>query len=289
MVKIIGDTTSALSPEIAERYQIPIVPQVLNFGTESYLEGVDIDLQTFMRKLLSSQDLPQTAAPPPGLFTKEFERLVPTGEPILCILPSAVVSGTVRSAMLAARDFRGADIRIIDTGFIAAPVAMLLELAARWAAEGLEATVIEDRIYEMLSRCRYYAVLDTLTYLARGGRIGGAAALLGSLLQVKPILTLQKGRVEVFEKIRTRRHALARLKQLTREQIAPGSEPYLSVMHSGIPDQAQELADELATALALTDVRVCELPAAFVVHAGPGVLGVAFFTTAGQEQDHATA
>jgi len=280
MVKIIGDTTSALPDAIAEHYQIPIIPQVINFGEDSYLEGLEIDLPTFMEKLQASKQLPRTAAPPPDLFVKEFARFAPLGEPIICVLPSAVVSGTVRSATVAAKEFRGADIRIIDTGFIAAPVATLLEMAAEWAAAGLDADTIEDRIYKLLPHCHYYNVVDTLTYLAKGGRIGGAAALFGSMLQVKPILTLADGRVEVFEKIRTQKRALERIKQLTVDTIAPAPDGHLAVMHASVPDQAQVFADELGELLNLRDVPVFNLPPAFVVHAGPGVLGVSFFDSA---------
>jgi DegV family protein with EDD domain len=124
---IITDTTSCLSQAIAKKYDIPVIPQVINFGSESYLEGVDIDLPTFMQKLKSSQQLPKTSAPPPELFIKEFERFAHSGEPILCIHPSMDVSGTVRSAQVAAEEFPGADIRIIDTRLVASPLGTLVE------------------------------------------------------------------------------------------------------------------------------------------------------------------
>src|SRR5574342_1056109 len=100
MVKIITDTTAGLPAEVVRRYHIPVIPQVIVFGTESYLEGVEIDNATFLQRLTSSRQLPKTAAPPPELFVAEFKRLVPQGEPIVCIHPSAEVSGTVRSATI---------------------------------------------------------------------------------------------------------------------------------------------------------------------------------------------
>ena len=123
MVKIITDTLSCLSQNVAARYQIPVISQVINFGNDSYLEGIDLDINGFMEKLKNSKELPKTAAPPPELFIKEFQRLVPEGEPILCIHPSAEVSGTVRSAQVAAEEFPQADIRVIDTRLIASPLA----------------------------------------------------------------------------------------------------------------------------------------------------------------------
>jgi len=122
MVKIITDTTSGLPTEISLKYDIPVIPQVINFEEGSYLEGIDIDNVRFIQLLKSSLVLPKTAAPPPELFVEQFSRLVPLGEPILCIHPSAEVSGTVRSATVAAMDFPGIDIRVIDTRTVARPI-----------------------------------------------------------------------------------------------------------------------------------------------------------------------
>ena len=278
MVKIITDTTAGLPVEIARRYHIPVIPQIINFGIDSYLEGVEMDQMTFMQRLITSLELPKTAAPPPELFVEEFKRLVPLGEPILCIHPSAEVSGTVRSAMVAANDFPGADIRVIDTRLIASPLATLVQLAAEWAESGASADEIESRVREMIPRCRIYFLVSTLEYLAKGGRIGGAAALLGSVLQVKPILTFRDGRVEQFERERTHKRALARLKELVYTGMPADREKgYLSVMHAGVPDQAQAMSEEFRRTLRLTQVPILDVPPAIVTHGGPGLLGVAFF------------
>ncbi|UCC86028.1 MAG: DegV family protein [Anaerolineales bacterium] len=280
MVKIITDTTAGLPAETARRYNIPVIPQVVIFGTDSFLEGIQIDNATFMQRLSSARELPKTAAPPPELFVKEFERLVPTGETILCIHPSADVSGTVRSATVAARDYPDADIRVIDTRFIASPLATMVALAAEWAESGLDADTIEARLQALIPRCRIYFMVATLEYLAKGGRIGGAAALLGGMLQVKPILTFQDGRVNQFERVRTHKRGLARLKQLVLEQIARDGSGHLSVMHAGVPDQGQALADDLGAQLGQPHVPALDVPPAIATHAGPGILGVGFFVGA---------
>lgn len=280
MVKIITDTTAGLPAETARRYNIPVIPQVVIFGTDSFLEGIQIDNATFMQRLSSARELPKTAAPPPELFVKEFERLVPTGETILCIHPSADVSGTVRSATVAARDYPDADIRVIDTRFIASPLATMVALAAEWAESGLDADTIEAQLHALIPRCRIYFMVATLEYLAKGGRIGGAAALLGGMLQVKPILTFQDGRVNQFERVRTHKRGLARLKQLVLEQIARDGSGHLSVMHAGVPDQGQALADDLGAQLGQPHVPVLDVPPAIATHAGPGILGVGFFVGA---------
>jgi DegV family protein with EDD domain len=277
MVKIITDTTSGLPDEVAQQYGIPVIPQVIIFGSDTYLEGQEIDHATFMERLQTSKELPKTSAPPPELFSREFERLMPEGEPILCIHPSAELSGTVRSATVAAADFPDADIRVIDARVIGSPLTTLVTLAAERAAAGLDADTIEDHIHRLVLRCRLYFLVDTLEYLAKNGRIGGAAALLGSVLRIKPILTLRDGRVDQFERTRTHRRAVARLKELVLEEIAGDGRGHLSVMHASAPDQAQALADDLCGILGLESVPILDVPPAIVTHAGPGVLAVAFF------------
>jgi len=277
MVRIIADTTSGLPIEISRKYQIPVIPQVINFGTDSYLEGVDIDNAAFMDRLRRSSELPKTAAPPPELFAREFSRLTPKGETILCIHPSAEVSGTVRSATVAAQDFPGSDIRIIDTRTIGSPLATLVQLAAEWAEAGLDGDTIESQIKQLVPTSVIYFLVSTLEYLAKGGRIGGAAALLGSVLQIKPILIFSDGQVNQFEKERTHRRALIRLKELIFTQAPRNGLAHLSVMHASVPDQAQQLADEICAEFNTHSIPIIDVPPAIVTHGGPGILAVAFF------------
>jgi DegV family protein with EDD domain len=277
MVKIITDTTACLPAEIAQRYQIPVIPQVINFGEESFLEGIQIDNATFMQRLRTSKELPKTAAPPPELFVEEFKRLVPLGEPILCIHPSVEVSGTVRFAQVAAQDFPEADIRIIDTRLVSSPMGTMVELAARWAEENCNVDTIVARLESMSRRGRIYFLVATMEYLARGGRIGGATALLGSVLQIKPILTIRNGKVDQYERERTHKRALSRLKEIVDEQIPHDGSGYLSVMHAGVPEEGQVLAEELAKQINQPVVPVADVPPAIVTHGGPGILGVGFF------------
>jgi DegV family protein with EDD domain len=277
MVKIVTDTTSCLSPEFSREYNVPIIPQVINFGNDSYLEGVDMDIAMFMQRLRASKELPKTAAPPPELFREVFSTLVPQGEPILCIHPSAEVSGTVRSATVAAQEFPEADIRVIDTRLVSSPLGTMVNLAAQWAANGETADTIEGSILAMIPTCRIYFLVDTLEYLAKGGRIGGAQALVGSILQIKPILSVKDGKVDQFDKVRTHRHALTRLKELVVAEYPNVGNGYLTVMHAGVYEEAVSLAEDLAAALNLPPVPVFNMPPAITTHAGPGVLGVGFF------------
>ncbi|MCX8062053.1 MAG: DegV family protein [Anaerolineales bacterium] len=278
MIQIITDTTAVVSKEDIERYSLIVIPQVIHIDDETYLEGIEIDVPQFLAKLRSAKNLPKTAAPPPELFTKEFARFTDTNITILCIHPSSEVSGTVRSATVAAQDFPHLDIRVIDTRLIASPLATLVLLAAQWAKDGVEADEIVTRIHELTPRCHVFFMVDTLEYLAKGGRIGGAAALLGSVLQIKPILTFKDGRVEPFEKERTYKRAFERMIAITVEKINKEKDCYLTVMHAGVEEQAQELVHRLSTELSIPHIPLYEMPPAIITHGGPGILGISFFT-----------
>jgi DegV family protein with EDD domain len=266
-----------LNPVFARKHNIPVIPQIINFGEDSYYEGIEMDNAAFMARLLSSPTLPKTAAPPPELFVREFERLIPLGGPILCLHPSSEVSGTVRSAVVAARDFPQADIRVLDTRCVASPLASIVQLAAEWASTGLDVDTIETRIRQMIPRCRIYFLVATLEYLAKGGRIGGAAALLGSVLQIKPILQLHDGKVDQYERERTHKRALRRLIEIICEQYPKDGDGYLTVMHASAPDQAQALVAELGAQLGVKDIPIYDVPPAIITHGGPGILAAGFF------------
>jgi DegV family protein with EDD domain len=278
MVKIITDTTSVLSKEIAQKYHIPIIPQVINFGVESFYEGIDMDISTFIQRIKSSKLMPKTAAPPPELFKKEFEILAPLGETIFCIHPSAEVSGTVRSAIVASRDFPNLDIRVIDTRTVASPLGTLVELAARWAESGVDADSIETRLKLTAANCHIYFLVATLEYLSRGGRIGGASALLGSVLQIKPILMMDDGKVNVFEKERTYKRAMERIKEIVLHDLPTKNAKYLTILHSDALYEAQALATEMQMRLKIDKIPIYNMPPAIVAHGGPGIIGMGFFT-----------
>lgn len=277
MVAIITDTTSCLSEDFAQKYQIPIIPQVINFENESFYEGRDLTIEQFMERLGKSKNIPKTAAPPPELFIPEFARLANSAETILCIHPSSEVSGTVRSASVARQDFPQADIRIIDTRTVGSQLGTMVVLAATWAQDGVDADTIETRLKELIVRGRIYFLVPSLDFLQKGGRIGGAQALLGSVLQIKPILCLKDGRVDRYENERTQKRAYSRLTELVNEQYPRHQAGYLSIMHAGVPDQGNTLAQELGKMLNLADVPVFNVPPAIVTHGGPGILAASFF------------
>jgi fatty acid kinase fatty acid binding subunit len=278
LTRIVTDTTCGLAPEIAHRLGIPLIPQIIHFGEESFREGVDIDHATFISRLRTGKDLPKTAAPYPGDFLEVFDALARAGETVVCVHPSSEVSGTVRSALTARETFPEADIRVIDTRTIAGPLASMVLAADRLAREGGNGDQVEELVNKMMPRARIYFLVDTLEFLQRGGRIGGASALVGTILQIKPILTFRDGRVDQFEKERTKKRALARIKEVVLAEAGRGEDTHLTVMHTGVPAEATELAEELRVALGTGDAMIMDLVPAIVTHAGPGALAIGFFT-----------
>lgn len=278
MTRIVADTLCGLSKEEAATLGIPLIPQIINFGADSYREGVDMSYAEFMARLKTGKELPKTAAPYPGDFIAAFNELTASGESIVCIHPSADVSGTVRSAETAKLSFPDADIRIIDTRTIAGPLGTIVREAGKLAQAGASADEVEALVREMMPRVRIYFMVDTLEFLRRGGRIGGASALLGTVLQIKPILTFANGRIDQFEKERTRRRALARIVELVATEAARGASAHLTVMHTGELEEAQQLANSVCEAIGAQQAEFVELAPAIVTHAGPGTLVVGFFT-----------
>ena len=277
MVKIVADTTSGLPRELLKTLGIPLIPQLVVFGEESYRDDTELDTAAFLQKLKSSAQLPKTAAPPPALYHPIFEQALKDGEDVVVVAPSAKVSGTVRSTEVAAQDFPNLKVHVVDTRTVAGNLASLVLLAHGWAREGMDATSIVERLNEWIPRGRLYFLVNTLEYLQKGGRIGGAKALLGELLQVKPILCLQNGQVEPFEQQRTKRRALARILEIVEEQCPKNAAANLSVMQADALEEADALAADLRSRINLTHIPIYELPPAIVVHGGPGVMAVGFF------------
>jgi DegV family protein with EDD domain len=278
MVKIIADTTSSIPVSEAARLGIAYLPQIIIFGDESFRDDIEIDTPTFLHKLRSSSSLPKTAAPPPALYHPIYQACADKREAMVVLCPSAVVSGTFRSATVAAQDFPDAEIHIIDTKTVGSGLGTLVTQAVGWANEGMDAATIEKNIQAMAERQRIYFLVDTLEYLHKGGRIGGAQALLGSLLQVKPILTLLNGRAEAAESQRTKKRALQRLYEIVMAQYPTNGQGFITVMHGDARPEAEQLVLELEKRLGQSGIPIFEVPPAIIVHAGPGVLGVSFFS-----------
>jgi DegV family protein with EDD domain len=277
MVKIVTDTTSGLPREMLKSLGIPLIPQIVIFGEDSYRDDSELDTTAFLTKLKASKDLPKTAAPAPALYDPIYAEANQLGESVIVVAPSSKVSGTVRAAEVAAHDFPGTDIRVVDSKTIAGNLASLVLMADEWAKSGSDADTIVCMLDEWIKRGRLYFLVNTLEYLQKGGRIGGAKALIGELLQVKPILCVRNGQVEPYEQQRTKKRALARLLEIAEDQCPKGIEAHLCVMQADAMEEAMKLTADLKNRMKLNSIPIYELPPAIVVHGGPGALAIGFF------------
>jgi DegV family protein with EDD domain len=277
MTIIVADTTCGLPYELLAERGIPVIPQIVMFGEESYHDDKDFDTTVFLQKLKASSRLPKTAAPEPSLYFPVFEEAQRKGESVVVVAPTGRASGTFRSAETAAMDFLNVDVRLVDTQTISCNLGSMVLLADRMAKAGRSADEIVAKLTGMIPSGRLYFVVDTLEYLARGGRIGGAKRLLAELLEIKPILQVKDGQVEPFEQQRTKKKALARLVEVAAEQCQGGDDAHLCVIQVAAEQEAQALVQELKAKIPVTEIPIYQLPPAIVVHAGPKTLGVGFF------------
>ncbi len=280
MIRIIADTTCALPREITKALGIPVLPQIIIFGEESFRDDTELNTALFLKKLRASAVLPKTAAPPPALYMPIFEEILRKGDIPLVVCPSSDVSGTLRSAEVAAKDFPDKGIRVVDTRTVAGMLGAAVLLADRWAKQNVPMEEILVRLENLRKQSRTYFVVDTLEYLHKGGRIGGAKRLVGEMLQVKPILRVLDGRVEAYEQQRTRARSLARLQELVAGECPKGEGSFLCVMQADAEATAKELADVFKGRMGINEVPIYELPPAIVTHGGPGTVAVGFFAQA---------
>lgn len=274
-IAIVTDSTSDLPPALCRRYGITTVPLNIHFGREVFRDQVEITADEFMDRLQRSAQLPTTSQPSPGLFEQVFRRLAADHDAIVAILISAKLSGTVSSALAAATAV--ADIipvRVVDSQNASMGLGLQAIRAAELAADGCSVDEIAQRLAAGTTAYHVVFFADTLEYLQRGGRIGRAAGLVGSLLQLKPVLRIEGGQVVPMERTRTRGRAIQGLVSFVEglPHIAR-----LSIVHNTTPLDAAQLADRLGRIVPREQIVVAKLGAVIGTHIGPGALGVIVF------------
>src|SRR6266508_4200944 len=277
MTIIVADTTCGLPRALLKQRGIPLIPQIVMFGEKAYHDDQDLDTVAFLQKLKASKELPKTAAPELPLYYPVFEQAKKKGESVVVVAPTSKASGTVRSAETAAQEFPGLDVRVVDTLTISCNLGSMVLVADDMANAGKSADEIVAKLNDLIPRGRIYFLVDTIEYLAKCGRIGGAKRLLAELLEIKPILQIKNGQVESFEQQRTKKRALARLVEVVAENCKGGDEAYLCVLQVEAEKEAESLVQELRSRVNISNIPIYELPPAIVVHAGPKSMGVGFF------------
>ncbi|GGJ13773.1 hypothetical protein GCM10010885_23910 [Alicyclobacillus cellulosilyticus] len=278
-IAFVTDSTAYLTPQQVEAYGIHVVPLTVILDGRAYREGVDIDNATFYRLMAESKSFPTTSQASVGEFVALFERLLSHHDAVMCLLLSSQFSGTFQTAQTAAQ-MVGGNIYVVDSRIssygIAGPLIDGVVMARHGASPEDILAVWEQELAEMNA----YFVIDTLEYLHRGGRIGGAAAVLGSLLQIKPILTVRDGRIELYEKVRTRKRAMEFMLAKFAEAAASGRALQVGVVHSQREEEAAKLRSELEAAYPHIRTDISELGPVIGAHTGPGVLALVYYPRA---------
>lgn len=274
-VRVLTDSTSDILPTEAEALGITIVPLTVFFGDEAFLDNIELDNAAFYRKLQASKNLPRTSQPSPAKFQEAYVRLIDEGaDGILSVHLSSKLSGTYQSARTAVdslpEDGKKISIEVIDSQSISVGMSRAIIHAAEEAKRGGDLATITAHVKDELARTRILAVLDTLEYVRRGGRIGSATALLGNALSVKPIISLKDGEVVTIERPRTRSKAYARIAQMVSEMG--------NVEHISIAEADEEVGKQLAQVV--HEVYPYEIPryklgGVLGTHTGPGTAAIA--------------
>jgi DegV family protein with EDD domain len=278
MLRIISDTLAGIPPAITKGLEIIVIPQFIIIDGVAYRDDTELAPHKLLEKMRSSSKDLKTAAPQPALYIEEFQNILANGDSALVIAPSSQVSGTMASASVAKQEFPvDAKIEIFDTQALSGPQAHMSILAAEWARMGVGISTIIDRLIDLRKRMHVYFIVDTLEYLLRGGRIGNAKAFIGSILQVKPILTARSGYITTYGLVRSRRKGIQRIIELTLEKCPKENESYITVLQCYAEDDAIKLRNTLSEKLNINDVPIYDVSPSVIVHGGPGILAVSFF------------
>jgi DegV family protein with EDD domain len=277
-VRIVSDSSCDLTQQEAERHGIEIVPLSIRFGADEFTDRVDLSVEDFYKKMAAASELPETAAPSPGAFEQAFRAAQAAGATsVVCINISSELSATMQSALTAAKAVEGElDVRVVDSRSITSGLGTLVLLAAEAAEGGASADEILTLLDGLIPRTHVFGALNTLDNLKKGGRIGGAQAMLGSMLSIKPIVDISTGKVEEAGKQRTRKKSLV---WLYDKMKASGAIEQVAVYHGDAPD-IEEFLDLIAPTFPRDTIRVGKIGAVIGTHGGPEIIGVTWLSPA---------
>ncbi|MDQ1422939.1 MAG: fatty acid kinase fatty acid binding subunit [Acidimicrobiaceae bacterium] len=272
-VRIVTDSACDLPQAVADAHGIEIVPLTIRFGGTEFTDRLDLSVDEFWRRSAASAELPETAAPSPGQYEETFRRLAGAGaDGVVCIALSGELSATIQSARLAADSVADTiRVEVVDSRSVTMGLGMIVLTAARRAEEGADVDTIVKEAVSLAERTRVWGALDTLENLKKGGRIGGAKALVASVLSIKPIIEVRNGKVEEGGKQRTRARALAFLIDKVRKQ---GPVENLAVMHADTDDVDAFI--ERLRPFAAGEIVVGDIGPVIGSHSGRGAIGVVF-------------
>ena len=281
-VAIVTDTTACIPQEQVKSYDIEVVPIQLIFEDKAYRDGIDISPTEFYALLRQASRLPTTSASSPDPYLEAYRKASQRAESILCISLSAKLSAIFNSAQLAMEMAKTAlpnvAIEVIDCGTAAAAQGLVALAAARAAASGKNLNEVMETAKNIMSRVNLFATLDTLHYLVKGGRVPQAAALVNSLLKIKPIFTLNHGEAHTVAIPRTIPSAIKRMLKMMEKKVVKGQSLHVAVMHADALDKAVALRNRIASQFDCAELFITEFTPVMGGHTGPGLLGIAFYS-----------
>jgi DegV family protein with EDD domain len=270
-VRIVTDSTCDLTRDLIDDLKINVVPLTISFGEESFRDGVDLDADRFYARLQTEKELPKTSQPPPALFEHAYRHLTSQGE-VVSVHLSHKFSGTVTTARSVAQEVAPDAISVVDSGSVSLGLGLCVVAAARAARDGASRDECAAAAEAVASRLHVAVAFETLEYLRRGGRIGRARAFLGSLLRLKPILTVQDGEAAPLTRARSRAKAIDELVTLC-DRYAPVTD--IAICSTTTPDDAAALAQRVRAKVPSADTMLGRFGPVLGVHGGPGMLGIA--------------
>ena len=283
-IAVVTDSSANLPPELIQEWGISVVPALLVLGGDTFRDGLDITPGELYRRLRANKRIPTTSAPSIGDFLRVYATLGQEVAGIVSIHPPPALTATYTAAVAASQLVDDVPIRVINCDVVAMAQGFVVLEAARAAAAAHERgdpapaamDAVVARAAEVASKVKLMAAIDTLQYLYLGGRIGGAAALLGSVLQIKPILCVADGRAEVLAKPRTKAKATQFMLQQMAGQV-DSQRLHAAVLHADVPEEAEALRQRIAQQFDCAELYVAEFTPVMGAHTGPGLLGVAFY------------
>lgn len=279
MIKIVTDSTAYLPESTIKKHDVRVVPLYVHFGEEAFREGVDLSNEEFYARLKAAPALPTTSQPSAGEFHAVFKELSDAGHEIVTLTISSKLSGTWNSAMAAKEMLPEAKISVVDTLSTSVGLELMVNAALEAVAAGATRQEIAQQTEKKKEEVELVFVVNTLEYLAKGGRIGNARAFLGTLLSVKPILVLQDGAIEPLEQVRSKRKAQARMVELITERLGDkGASAKIAFTNSLAVEEAKSLSREVQSRLGCGEPIVSNLGPVIGTHTGPGMVGAAWYT-----------
>lgn len=275
-ISIVTDSTSDIPKNLVDKYGINVLPLTVRFGSEEYRDGVDISSEEFYSRLSHSTSLPTTSQVTPSSFIELYKNELNKGNSVISIHISSDLSGTCQSAEFAKKTLNNDRISVIDSRTATIPLGMIVLKAVELVNNGLSHDEVVQKVEEYKKRVRILVVVDTLKYLKKGGRLTRTQALIGDMLNIKPLLTIENGKVVLIDKARGQKKAISKIIEIMEKQMVNVPHLYVGVGNALCRDTAEVIKEVIKNRFSDVEFYDTNVGSVIATHAGPGAFGVAF-------------